>query len=91
MANRFLNNIKINDSYTLPAADGTADQVITTDGSGQLSFVDQSTLAADSAEVVEVPVKKILSGLDHKDSVSKDSLKNPESIDWFLEFYKNQL
>ena len=59
MANRFLNNIKINDSYTLPAADGTADQVITTDGSGQLSFVDQSTLAADSAEVVEVPVKNL--------------------------------
>jgi hypothetical protein len=59
MANRFLNNIKINDSYTLPAADGTADQVITTDGSGQLSFVDQSTLAVDSAEVVEVPVKNL--------------------------------
>ena len=45
----------------------------------------------DSGEKVEVPVKKILSGLDHKDSVSKDSLKNPGSIDWFLEFYKNQL
>jgi hypothetical protein len=59
MANRFLNNIKINDSYTLPAADGTADQVITTNGSGQLSFVDQSTLAVDSAETVEVPVKNL--------------------------------
>ena len=44
-----------------------------------------------SGKKVEVPVKKILSGLDHKDSVSKDSLKNPGSIDWFLEFYKNQL
>ena len=44
-----------------------------------------------SGKKVEVPIKKILSGLDHKDSVSKDSLKNPESIDWFLEFYKNQL
>ena len=44
-----------------------------------------------SGKKVEVPVKKILSGLDHKDSVSKDSLKNPDSIDWFLEFYKNQL
>ena len=30
MANRFLNNIKINDSYTLPAADGTANQIIQT-------------------------------------------------------------
>jgi hypothetical protein len=57
MANRFLNNIKINDSYTLPAADGTADQVITTDGAGQLSFVDQSTLAVDSAEAVVQTIK----------------------------------
>ncbi len=59
MANRFLNNITINDEYTLPNADGTADQIITTDGSGQLSFVDQSTIAANSAEVVEVPVKNV--------------------------------
>ena len=34
MANRFLNNIKINDSYTLPEADGTVDQIIKTDGAG---------------------------------------------------------
>ena len=30
------------DNITLPAADGTADQVLTTDGSGQLSFVDNT-------------------------------------------------
>ena len=59
MANRFLSNIKINDEYTLPSADGTADQIITTDGAGQLSFVDQGTIAAESAEVVEVPVKNV--------------------------------
>ena len=59
MANRFLNNIKINDEYTLPSADGAADQIITTDGAGQLSFVDQGTIAAESAEVVEVPVKNV--------------------------------
>jgi hypothetical protein len=57
MANRFLNNIKINDSYTLPAADGTADQVITTDGSGQLSFVDQSAINAGNAEHVVIYAK----------------------------------
>ena len=57
MANRFLNNIKINDSYTLPAADGTADQVITTDGSGQLSFVDQSAINAGNAERVVIYAK----------------------------------
>jgi hypothetical protein len=44
MANRFLNNIRINDEYTLPAQDGTADQVISTDGSGNLSFVDATNL-----------------------------------------------
>lgn len=38
MAKRFLNNITINDSYSLPTADGTADQVVVTDGSGNLSF-----------------------------------------------------
>jgi hypothetical protein len=38
MANRFLNNITINDEYTLPSADGTAGQAITTDGAGNLSF-----------------------------------------------------
>lgn len=60
MANRFLNNITINDEYTLPSADGTADQIITTDGAGQLSFVDQSTIASGSTEVVEVPVKNLM-------------------------------
>ena len=57
MANRFLNNIKINDSYTLPAADGTADQVITTNGSGQLSFVDQSAITAGTTEKVVIYAK----------------------------------
>ena len=38
MANRFLNNIKINDAYTFPASDGTNGQFIATDGAGNLSF-----------------------------------------------------
>lgn len=59
MPTRFLNNININDSYTMPAADGTADQVVSTDGAGQLSFIDQTTLSAESAEVVKVPVKNL--------------------------------
>ena len=59
MANRFLNNIKINDEYTLPSADGTADQVVTTDGAGQLNFVDQSTLSAGNAEHVVIYAKNI--------------------------------
>ena len=48
MANRFLSNIRINDAYTFPASDGTTGQVITTDGSGNLSFSDISVTQADS-------------------------------------------
>ena len=40
MAQRFLSNIKINDAYTFPASDGTSGQVISTDGAGNLSFID---------------------------------------------------
>ena len=35
--------VDINSLYTLPSADGTANQVITTDGSGALSFTTIST------------------------------------------------
>jgi hypothetical protein len=57
MANRFLNNIRINDEYTLPSSDGSANQVITTDGAGQLSFVDQSTINAGNAEHIVIYAK----------------------------------
>ena len=57
MPSRFLNNITVNDEYTLPSADGTADQIITTDGAGQLSFVDQSTINAGNAEHVVIYAK----------------------------------
>ena len=42
-----------------------------------------------SGKKVEVPVKKILRGANINDVVSKDSLRNPSSLDWFVEFYKN--
>jgi acetoacetyl-CoA synthetase len=35
---------------------------------------------------VEVPVKKILSGTPPEEAVSKDSLHNPESLDFFVEY-----
>ena len=44
MANRFLNNIRINDEYTLPSTDGTENQIIVTDGAGALSFDDLGTV-----------------------------------------------
>jgi len=57
MANRFLNNISINDEYTLPPADGTADQIISTNGAGVLSFIDTSTLDVGDTERVHIACK----------------------------------
>ncbi|MDQ3637095.1 MAG: acetoacetate--CoA ligase, partial [Actinomycetota bacterium] len=34
---------------------------------------------------VEVPVKKILGGAPPEEAVSRDSLSNPESLDFFVE------
>ena len=42
-----------------------------------------------SGKKVEVPIKKILMGKNQNDVVSKDSLRNPKSLDWFVEFYEN--
>jgi acetoacetyl-CoA synthetase len=38
-----------------------------------------------SGKVVEVPVKRILMGADPAKVVSRDSLANPEALDWFAE------
>ena len=62
MANRFLSNIRINDAYTLPASDGSSGQVITTDGSGNLSFVDPTSGAATTALSLNVTVKNVSGG-----------------------------
>ena len=42
-----------------------------------------------SGKKVEVPIKKILMGDNCNDVVSKDSLRNPESLTWFIKFYEN--
>lgn len=66
MANRFLNNISINDQYTLPTSDGSSNQVLATNGSGQLSFVDQT---GETAERIEVTVKNVSGGSLSKGTV----------------------
>ena len=38
-----------------------------------------------SGKVVEVPVKRILMGADPAKVVSRDSLANPEALDYFVE------
>ena len=57
MANRFLNNIRINDQYTLPPTDGSAGQSIITDGAGNLTFGSAAAASADSAESIHISVK----------------------------------
>jgi len=39
-----------------------------------------------SGKKLEIPVKKILLGHDVKKAVNRDSMGNPESIDWFVDF-----
>jgi acetoacetyl-CoA synthetase len=41
-----------------------------------------------SGKKVEVPIKKILMGEKAENVLSKDSLKNPASLDWFIDFYE---
>ena len=74
MPNRFLNNITINDEYTLPSSDGSANQVIATDGSGNLSFVDQSGGASLSGgEASKVAVWSATDTLTHNDNFHFDT------------------
>jgi len=62
MANRFLNNITINDAYTLPSTDGTNGQGIVTDGAGNLSFQDLASTTATSALSIVLTVKNVSGG-----------------------------
>jgi hypothetical protein len=54
MANRFLSNIRINDAYTFPASDGTNGQILSTNGSGSLSFIDSNTSIPSLSQVLAV-------------------------------------
>ena len=42
-----------------------------------------------SGKKMEMPVKKILSGMDVSDSISPDAMKNPESLEFFFSFVAN--
>jgi hypothetical protein len=62
MANRFLNNIRINDAYTFPDNDGTVGQAILTDGAGNLSFGTVASGEAVSALKIVLTVKNVSGG-----------------------------
>ena len=62
MANRFLNNITINDAYTLPSTDGSSGQAIVTDGAGNLTFSTVAAGTADAALKISLTVKNVSGG-----------------------------
>jgi len=62
MANRFLNNIRINDAYTFPDDDGTVGQAILTDGAGNLSFGTVASGEAEAALKIVLTVKNVSGG-----------------------------
>ncbi|NCV58498.1 MAG: acetoacetate--CoA ligase, partial [Betaproteobacteria bacterium] len=39
-----------------------------------------------SGKKLEVPVKKILLGQDPASALNKDSMANPQSLQWFIDF-----
>ena len=42
-----------------------------------------------SGKVLEVPIKRILTGTPPEKAASRDSLKNPAALDWFADFAKS--
>ena len=57
-------SIQINNAYTLPMADGNSNQVITTDGSGTLSFASVGSLAGDISNVSDDTSPQLGGNLD---------------------------
>ena len=43
-----------------------------------------------SNKKLEVPVKKILLGADPESTASRDSLANPEALDWFVDWARGR-
>ena len=48
--------VNVNGAYTLPTADGNANQILETDGSGALTFVDKPTAGASAGFVIAMSV-----------------------------------
>ena len=43
-----------------------------------------------SGKVLEVPVKRILMGAEPEKAASRDSLANPEALDWFADLARSR-
>ena len=43
-----------------------------------------------SGKVLEVPIKRILTGVPPEKAASRDSLANPSALDWFVHFRDQQ-
>ena len=53
-------------------------------------FAIQAVPYTISGKKMEVPIKKILLGKSANTSANRDSMGNPESIDWFVEFARGR-
>ena len=53
-------------------------------------FAIQAVPYTISGKKMEVPIKKILLGKSAATSANRDSMSNPESIDWFVEFARGR-
>ena len=48
--------INVNGAYTMPTSDGSANQILETDGSGAVTFVDKPTAGASAGFVIAMAV-----------------------------------
>ncbi|RLD41470.1 MAG: hypothetical protein DRI89_09720 [Bacteroidetes bacterium] len=71
--------MNINDAYFMPQTDGTADQIMQTDGAGQMSFVDLSTVCgwSVSGDIIYNLNSKI--GVGTSSPVAKLEVQNASS------------
>jgi acetoacetyl-CoA synthetase len=41
-----------------------------------------------SGKKVEVPIKRLLMGMSEEKTLSRDAMRNPSAIDWFIDYAK---
>jgi len=72
----YLANVNINNSYNLPLSDGSADQIIKTDGSGNLEWVDLNNFVVGLDSVLNTSNSTGLNDIQVNDGYSIKSLLN---------------
>lgn len=83
------NNVNINNSYTLPSVDGLVDQIIKTDGDGNLSWVSMDSFVVGLSDVLSVSASTGLNNIEIESGYTLKSA-NVDSgssimLDWNIE------